>query len=78
MGRKLDHEKSIMTAGPILSRWQPRPEAGHGTDVGRALGRVIAEIDDIVVSALKSITLTTLRRASLKAEAAAIFSETWY
>ncbi len=38
----------------------------------------MAEIDDIVVSTLKSITLTTLRRASLKAEAAATISETWY
>ncbi len=37
-----------------------RPEAGDDSDVGRALGRVIAEIDDIAVSTLKSITLTTL------------------
>ncbi len=38
----------------------PRPEAGDASDVGRALGRVMAEIDDIAVSTLKSITLTTL------------------
>jgi hypothetical protein len=28
--------------------------------MGRALGRVLAEIDDITVSTLKSITLATL------------------
>ncbi len=37
-----------------------RPEAGDGSDVGRALGLVLAEIDDITVSTLKSITLATL------------------
>jgi len=37
-----------------------RPEAGDDSDTGRALGRVLAEIDDIAVSTLKSITLTTL------------------
>jgi len=37
-----------------------RPEAGDDSDMGRALGRVLAEIDDITVSTLKSITLTTL------------------
>ncbi len=37
-----------------------RPEAGDDSDMGRALGRVMAEIDDIAVSTLKSITLTTL------------------
>ncbi len=37
-----------------------RPEAGDDSEVGRALGRVLAEIDDITVSTLKSITLATL------------------
>ena len=37
-----------------------RPEAGDNTDMGRALGRVMEEIDDITVSTLKSITLATL------------------
>ncbi len=37
-----------------------RPEAGDDSDMGRALGRVLAEIDDITVSTLKSITLATL------------------
>ncbi len=37
-----------------------RPAAGDDSDTGRALGRVLAEIDDIAVSTLKSITLTTL------------------
>jgi len=37
-----------------------RPEAGDGSDMGRALGRVLAEIDDITISTLKSITLETL------------------
>jgi Rrf2 family protein len=60
-----------------------RSEAGDGSDIGRALGRVMAEIDDIAVSTLKSITLTTLlktmRRHDLpEAEAAATrsFGET--
>ncbi len=44
----------------IAASQSPRPEAGDGSDVGRALGRVMAEIDDIAVSTLKSITLTTL------------------
>ncbi len=53
-----------------------RPEAGDGSDVGRALARVIAEIDDIAVSTLKSLTLTTLlkiaeRHAPQEAEAEA-------
>ncbi len=43
----------------IAASRRARPEAGDGSDVGRALGRAMAEIDDIVVSALKSITLTT-------------------
>ncbi len=37
-----------------------RPEAGDDSEVGRALGRVLAEIDDITISTLKSITLATL------------------
>ncbi len=60
MAGKFDHATSIMTARPILSRSRARPKAGDGSDVGRALGRVMAEIDGIAVSTLKSITLTTL------------------
>ena len=53
-----------------------RPEAGDDSDIGRALGRVMAEIDDIAVSTLKSVTLTTFlkiiaRHALPVAEAAA-------
>ena len=60
----------------IAASRSARPEAGDGSDVGRALGRVMAEIDDIAVSTLKSITLTTLlkiaeRHAPLEAEAEA-------
>ena len=58
----------------IAASRSARPEAGDGSDVGRALGRVMAEIDGIAVSTLKSITLTTLlkiveRHAPLEAEA---------
>ena len=58
----------------IAASRSPRPEAGDDSDVGRALGRVVAEIDDIAVSTLKSITLTTLlkiveRHAPQEAEA---------
>ncbi len=58
----------------IAASRSARPEAGDGSDVGRALGRVVAEIDDIAVSTLKSITLTTLlktveRHAPREAEA---------
>ncbi len=60
----------------IAASRSARPEAGDDSDVGRALGRVITEIDDIAVSTLKSITLTTLlkilqRDALPKAETAA-------
>ena len=44
----------------IAASRNARPEAGDGSDIGRALGRVMAEIDDIAISTLKSITLTTL------------------
>jgi len=37
-----------------------RAEAGDESDIGRALGQVLNEIDEIAVSTLKSITLTTL------------------
>ena len=58
----------------IAASRRTRPEAGDGSDVGRALGRVMADIDGIAVSTLKSITLTTLlkiveRHASQEAEA---------
>lgn len=39
-----------------------RPEAGDDSEIGRGLGLVLSEIDEIVVSTLKSITLTTLLR----------------
>ena len=69
----------------IAASHSARPEAGDDSDVGRALGRVMAEIDDIAVSTLKSITLTTLLkiverrglpRAQAEAAAAASVEET--
>lgn len=39
-----------------------RPEAGDDSAIGGALGLVLNEIDETVVSTLKSITLTTLLR----------------
>jgi Rrf2 family protein len=36
------------------------PEAGEGTDIGRALGRVLTEVDEIAEATLRSITLETL------------------
>lgn len=39
-----------------------RPEAGDDSAVGQALGLVLNEIDENIVSTLKSITLTTLLR----------------
>ncbi len=64
----------------IAASRSPRPEAGDDSDVGRALGRVMAEIDDIAVSTLKSITLTTLlkivdRHAPLEAPTKAAASQ---
>jgi Rrf2 family protein len=37
-----------------------RPESGDDTDIGRALGRVIHEINQIAAATLASITLATL------------------
>lgn len=37
-----------------------RAEAGDNSEIGQALKRVTTEIEDITVSTLKSITLTTL------------------
>jgi Rrf2 family protein len=37
-----------------------RTEAGDSSEIGRALGQVMSEIDAIAVSTLKSITLATL------------------
>ena len=37
-----------------------RPEGGDSSDIGRALGQVMNEIDETAVSTLKSITLATL------------------
>ena len=39
------------------------PETGKDADIGRALNRVSREIEDITVSTLKSITLTTLLKS---------------
>jgi Rrf2 family protein len=36
------------------------PESGEQDDIGHALNKVMTEIEDIAVSTLKSITLTTL------------------
>ncbi len=44
----------------IGHRTRGRPEAGDDSEIGRALGLVLNEIDEIAVSTLKSITLTTL------------------
>lgn len=35
-------------------------EPGDGTDIGRALGRVLAEVDEIAEATLRSVTLETL------------------
>lgn len=39
------------------------PGPSGETDIGRALARVLGEIDEITVATLKSITLTTLLKA---------------
>ncbi len=46
----------------IGNKARGRPEAGDDSEIGRALGLVLNEIDEIAVSTLKSITLTTLLR----------------
>ncbi len=46
----------------IGNRTRGRPEAGDDSEIGQALGLVLNEIDETVVSTLKSITLTTLLR----------------
>jgi Rrf2 family protein len=38
------------------------PEPGEETDIGQALGRVLAEIDEIAEATLRSISLQTLLR----------------
>jgi Rrf2 family protein len=35
-------------------------EPGDGTDIGRALGRVLSEVDEIAEATLRSVTLETL------------------
>ncbi len=45
------------------------PEPGADTDGGRALDRVLTEIDDITVATLKSISLTTFMKLSRKSGA---------
>ncbi len=44
----------------IGHRTPGRPEAGDDSEIGRALGLVLNEIDEITVSTLRSITLATL------------------
>ncbi len=80
-GSRFSADATRVTLYQVVERFEDiaasrssRPEAGDGSDVGRALGRVVAEIDDIAVSILKSITLMTLlktveRHASRDAEA---------
>ena len=46
----------------IGNQTRGRPEAGDDSAIGHALGLVLNEIDETVVSTLKSITLTTLLR----------------
>jgi len=45
------------------------PESGKDADIGRALNRVSMEIENITVSTLKSITLTTLLKNMDREEA---------
>jgi hypothetical protein len=44
----------------IGDRADSRREPGASTDVGRALGLVLAEIDEIAKATLRSITIDTL------------------
>ena len=44
----------------IVAHGGGRPDPSDETDIGRALARVLSEIDEITVATLKSITLTTL------------------
>ncbi len=46
----------------IGNQTRGRPEAGDDSAIGGALGLVLNEIDETVLSTLKSITLTTLLR----------------
>ena len=46
--------------GDIVTGDRRRQGPGEDTDIGRALGRVLDEIDEIAVATLKSITLATL------------------
>ena len=46
--------------GDIVTGGRRRQGPGEDTDIGRALGRVLDEIDEIAVATLKSITLATL------------------
>ena len=46
--------------GDIVTEGRRRQGPGDDTDVGRALTRVLDEIDEIAVATLKSITLATL------------------
>ena len=43
----------------VASPSHARPETGDESDIGRALARVMGEVDDIAVATLKSITLIT-------------------
>lgn len=49
----------------IVALFEEKPgdraaEPGDGTDIGRALGRVLSEVDEIAEATLRSVTLETL------------------
>lgn len=49
----------------IVALFEEKPgdraaEPGDGTDIGRALGRILSEVDEIAEATLRSITLETL------------------
>ena len=48
----------------IVARGGGRADPSDETDIGRALARVLSEIDEITVATLKSITLTTLLKTA--------------
>jgi len=52
-----------------------RPEAGDDSPIGRALNRVTTEIDEIAVSTLKSITLSTLLKLTDRLAAEQLLSD---
>ena len=60
----------------IVALFEPAPgqrakEPGEDTDIGRALQRVLAEIDEIAEATLRSISLETLLNSSRRGSAVA-------